>query len=59
MALSWKAFFEVESVLEDEVASYLGYVFDSGARRVTVFWASEVVVRAVWEGSQVALVLLL
>lgn len=46
-ALGWKAFFAAESVLQDEVVSYLEYVFDSGAGRVTAFWASEVVVPVV------------
>lgn len=61
-ALGWRAaaaaFFEVESVSEDEAASDLGSAsgsaFDSGAARAIAFWASEVVVPMVWEGSQVA-----
>lgn len=59
MVLGWKAFFVVESVLQHEVVSYLEYVLDSGAGRVTAFLASEVVVPVVLKGSQVALVPLL
>lgn len=49
--------FEVESVLEDEAASDLGsaaeFVFDAGAVRGTAFWAFEVDVLMVLEGSKV------
>lgn len=59
--LGWRAdaaaFYEVESVSEDEAVSDLGSAsgsaFDSDAARVTAFWASGVVVPRVWEGSQV------
>lgn len=59
-ATGWRAdaaaLFEVDSALEDEAASDLGTasasVFDSGAERATVFWASGVHVPKVWEGSQ-------